>query len=92
MAALRSRCGHYIFAMWFLPLSSFFFFFHRLISAVADWISTILAHMVHGLSANLECRSEMYCMRLAENTELKKSPKNRHLGIIAQICRAVSSY
>jgi len=24
MAALRSRCGHYIFALWFL-LSSFFF-------------------------------------------------------------------
>ena len=26
MAALRSRCGHYIFILWFL-LSSFFFFF-----------------------------------------------------------------
>jgi len=26
MAALRSRCGHYIFALWFL-LSSFFLFF-----------------------------------------------------------------
>jgi len=26
MAALRSRCGHYIFALWFL-LSFFFFFF-----------------------------------------------------------------
>jgi len=25
MAALRSRCGHYIFAMWFLSI--FFFFF-----------------------------------------------------------------
>jgi len=25
MAALRSRCGHYIFALWFL-LSSFFYF------------------------------------------------------------------
>jgi len=24
MAALRSRCGHYIFAVWFLLLSSFF--------------------------------------------------------------------
>ena len=29
MAALRSRCGHYIFALWFL-LSFFFFFFYFL--------------------------------------------------------------
>jgi len=42
MAALWNRAGHYIFALWFL-LSSFF---PRLISAVADWMSTILAHMV----------------------------------------------
>jgi len=30
-------------------------------------------------------------MRLAENTGRKKSPKNRHLGTIAQLCRAMSS-
>ena len=45
MAALRSRCGHYIFILWFL-LSSSFSFFPRLISAVGDWMSTILPHMV----------------------------------------------
>jgi len=44
LAALRSRCGHYIFALWLL--SSVFFFIPRLISAVADWMSTILLHMV----------------------------------------------
>jgi len=33
----------------------------------------------------------MYCTRLAENTGRKRSPKNRHLGTIAQLCRAVSS-
>jgi len=44
MAALRSRCERYIFALWFL-LSSFNFF-SRLISAFADWMSTILSHMV----------------------------------------------
>jgi len=44
MAALRSRCGHYIFALWFLLSSSFFF--SRLISAVGDWMSTICPHMV----------------------------------------------
>jgi len=42
MAALRSRCRHYIFALWFL-LSSFF---PHLILAVADWMLTILPHMV----------------------------------------------
>jgi len=30
-------------------------------------------------------------MQLNENTGRKKSPKNRHLGNIAQICRAISS-
>jgi len=39
MAALCNRAGHYIFALWFL-------FFPRLISATADWMSTILRHMV----------------------------------------------
>ena len=70
----------------FLPCSSFYlsFFFPRLISAVADWMST-------ELRANLRCRSETCCTRLAENTEPKKSPKNRHLRTIAQICRAVCS-
>jgi len=43
MAALRGRCGHYIFVPF---LCSTFFFFPRLISAVADWMSTILLHMV----------------------------------------------
>jgi len=41
-AALHSRCGQYIFVLWFLLSSSF----PRLISAVADWMSTILPHMV----------------------------------------------
>jgi len=43
MAALHSRCGHYIFALWFLLSSSFF---PHVISVVADWMSTILPHMV----------------------------------------------
>jgi len=30
-------------------------------------------------------------MQLAENTGRKTSPKNRHLGTIAQFCRAISS-
>jgi len=43
------------------------------------------------LSANLECRSEMCCTRLAENTGRKNDAKNRHLGTIPQLCRAMSS-
>jgi len=43
-----------------------------------------------GLCVNLECRSEMYCTRLTENTGRKELPKIRHLGTIAQLCRAVS--
>jgi len=44
-------------------------------------------HTWCGLSANLECRSEMCCTRLAGNT----GHKNRHFGTIAQLCRAISS-
>ena len=33
----------------------------------------------------------MCCTRLAENTGLKKVAKNRHLGTIAQLRRAISS-
>ena len=33
----------------------------------------------------------MCCTRLAENTGRKKVAKNRHLGTIEQLCRAISS-
>jgi len=41
MVALCNRADHYIFALWFLSS-----FFPHLISAVGDWMSTILPHMV----------------------------------------------
>ena len=52
MAALPSRRGHYIFALWFLLLFLLLLllllllciFFPRLISAVENWMSTILPH------------------------------------------------
>jgi len=44
-----------------------------------------------GLSANLRCRSETCCTRLAANAGRKKSSKICHLGAIAQLCRAISS-
>jgi len=47
-------------------------------------MSTILRTSTHGVS-------EMCCTWLAGNTGCKKSPKIRHLGTIAQLCRAASS-
>jgi len=83
MAALRSRCGHYIFILSFL-----LFFFPRLISAVAEIGCLPYFHTWCGLSANLECRSETCCKRIAEIG--LQDAKNRHLGTIAQLCRAIS--
>ena len=97
MVALCNRADHYIFILSFvlvllllllLILSSFF---PRLISAVAEWMSAIYLHTWCGLSANLRCRSETCCTRLAENTGRRNVAKNRHLGTIAQLCRAISS-
>jgi len=75
------------FGLWFL---SSVFFIPRLISAVGDWMFTILPHMVWPY-ANSECRSETCCARLAKNTGRKKSRKSRHLGTIPEICLAISS-
>ena len=86
MAALCNRAGH----IYFQSMVSFIFlssFFSSLISAVGDWMSTILPHMVW----HLECRSETCCARLGANTARKKSPKSCHLGTIPQLCRAISS-
>jgi len=46
IVALWNREDHYILILLFVLLPSFFLFFHRLISAVAEWMSAILAHMV----------------------------------------------
>jgi len=62
------------FALWFLSSSSSIFF-PRLISAVAEWMSTILLYTWCGPNANLECRSAMYCTRLAEKYRTENSSK-----------------
>jgi len=48
MVALCNMADHYIFMMWFVVvvLLLLLSFFPRLISAVGDWMSTILRHMV----------------------------------------------
>ena len=80
MVALCNRADHYIFALWFLSFFSFSSsssFFPRLISLVRDGCLPYF-HTWCGLSANLECMSEMCCMQLAENTGRKKSPFWHH--------------
>ena len=60
-------------------------FFPRLISAVVDWMSTILLHVTvwHcGPSADLEWRYEMCCTRLAGNAGPKKY-SGQWLGLYA---------
>ena len=43
--ALCNRADHYIFALWYVSIF-FIFFFRRLISVAADWMSTILPHVM----------------------------------------------
>jgi len=62
MAALRRRCGHYIFVLFLL------FFFPCLISAVTDWMSTILLHMVWPLCEfRMQVWKVLHAARLAGN-------------------------
>ena len=68
--------------LYFAAVVSFFFllFFPRLRSAAAEGMSTILPEMMW-ISANVECRSEMYCTRLAEIQDAKvreNSPSAHH--------------
>ena len=77
MAALWHSPGHYIFALWFLSSCSFFLAYSQrseigCLSYFYTWC---------GLSANLECMSEMCCTWLTGNTGRKmtqKSPSARH--------------
>ena len=88
MVALWNRAGHYIFVRWFL-LSIFFCF---LAYSQPSQIGCLPYFRTWcGLSANLGCRSETCCRRLAENTG-SSAPKNRHLCTIAQLCWALSSH
>ena len=80
-----ARCRHYIFILWFLLL----FLFPRLISAVGDWMSTILPHMVW---PNCKFRMQVWnvlCVaRWKYRTQniAKKSASGHH----PTTCRAIS--
>ena len=79
MVALWNRADHI-----FSCCSLFFFFFPHL-------CRLDVCHTWCAISANLRCRSETCCTHLAENTGCKKVTKNRNLGTIPQLCRAISS-
>jgi len=73
---------------FFLLLSSFFLLlFHRLISAAADWMSTVLQHLVWPW-----CEFRMQVWNVLHAARWKyRTQKNWHFGNIAQLCRAISS-
>ena len=85
MVALCNRETIYIFILFLL---SSFFSSPNLSGRKLDVYHTTWC----GLSANLECMSEMCCTRLdAENIHnAKNCQKIRNLGTIAQLYRAVS--
>jgi len=81
---MRTLCFHPV-------VSSIFLLFFLAKSQRSEIGCLSYFHTWCGLSANLECRSEMCCAQLAENTGCKKVARNRHLGTITQLCLAISS-
>jgi len=78
----------YIFALWFLSFYLLSIFLFCLAYSQRSEIGCLPYFRTWcGLSANLECMSEMCCTWLAENT----GRKNSHFGTIAQLWRSVSS-
>jgi len=80
------------FCLWCLLLSSIFLSIFFLVYSQPSQIGYLpYFYTWCGLSANLGCRSETCCGRLAGNAGRKNRPKFGHLCTIAQICRAISS-
>jgi len=85
MAALRSRCGHYNFAVWFLSS----IFFPRLsqrpqigcLPYFDTWCGPVRIY-----NAGLKCAA-----RGSLEMQDPKTAETRHLGTIAQLCRPISS-
>ena len=69
MTALWNRPGHYVFALWFLSFFLFCFSFNLSGRRLAVYHTST--------HANLECRSEMCCMRLAGNAGPNKKASIR---------------
>jgi len=95
LAALWNRAGHYIFVLWFLFVLSFFLPFSSQPSEIG---CLPYFHTWCGLSANLGCRSETCCTRLAENTGRKNrqkfaicAPSHNFVGLLSSQLRHVST-
>jgi len=83
MAALRSTCGHYIFALWFLSI--FFYSSPNLSSRRLDVYHT----STHDVVLVRICSA---CLKSAARGSLEiQDAKNRDLRTIAQCCWAISS-
>jgi len=83
MAALRSRCGHYIFALWFLSI--FFYSSPNLSGRTLDVCHTLTHDVALAQIWNA-------CLKSAARGSLEiQDSKNRHLHTITQICRAICS-
>jgi len=65
MAILHSRCGHYIFVLWFMYLLSAFYLFFLTESQLSQIGCLPYFHTWCCLSANVWCRSETCCTWLA---------------------------
>jgi len=85
MAALRSRCGHYIFVLFL----SFFFFFLGFSSPNLSSRRLDLYHTsTHGVALVRIYNAGLKCT--ARGSLNIQDAKNCHLGTIGQLCRVVS--
>jgi len=75
MAALRSRCGHYILVLFLLLL-----FFPRLISAVADWMLPHFYTWCGPSEFRMQFWNMLHAARWKRRTQklTKKSPSGHH--------------
>jgi len=86
MAALCSRCGHYIFVLWFL---SFFFYSSPNLSGRRLDVYHTSAHGV--ALVRIYNASEMCCTWLAGNAGPKKSPSGHHLTTLSGYIFAIKA-
>ena len=87
MVALWNRETIYIFMLWFV-LSSSFFFFPRLISATADWMFAILPHMVWP-----QCEFKMQVWNLLHAARWKhRTQKSRQKSPSGHLRTTLSGY
>ena len=86
--ALWNRAGHYIFALWFLLLSSFFSspnLSHRRLDVCRTSTHCVALVRISDAGLKRAARGSL------EMQDAKKVAKNHHLVTIPQLCRAISS-